>query len=663
MRGESSKSYSASKKILSFRLLYDLLGPHAYSVIIFGALFCTLAVKFFHSYRTGLLNEYMGWILADIAVLLAIEVVLTLVCFRWPQSWVIRIACVVAAGVCAWSIINAGWVIRGGMQILPTVFVPFVLNPLTTLITVVALLIDMPASGFILLIPTALAVAFFFFVLRKPTPPNYNRKLFAYRILICVIFILTAVLAYSAVAKQGSASITSAELRYNCHLKAVKNLLFADTWKLTKEDLANAERTIPAFDEVGILLKQERINHNVVLIVLEGVQYMQTSLGDRQSNLTPYLENLASQGAEFTNFRSTLTHTTKALFSLLTGRYPSTSQDITEAVPSSKPYASIPTILKDQLNYRTAFFQSAKGNFESRPGLVYNLGFDKYLAREDLADPEAFLGYLACDEFSMLKPIVEWIKASENPFFLTVLCSATHDPYEVPQWYGVPARKLIERYRQAISYTDKFIAALDNKLTELNLVDETIFCVVGDHGEAFGEHGMFGHIRIAYDELLHIPCVVRAPSLIEPDTKITEAVSSVDLAPTIFSLFGFDTDTADFDGINMLKAEMVDRKVYFSGWLQESPAGFVRANRKFIYDPTNNMVSVFDLKTDPFELNRIELPEAQAQRVAAEIIAWRKKSIFRIDQMPSGSQILFDSWLCRWSNRFSWAKYNPERVQ
>ena len=648
---------------MRIRRFYGLLGPRAYSVIIFGALLCTLAVKFFHSYRTGLLNEYLGWILADIAVLLGIEAILTLICFRWPQSWVIRIACVVAAGVCAWSVINAGWVIRGGMQILPTVFVPFVLNPLTTLITVVALLIGMPASGLILLVPTALSVTFFFFVLAKPTPPNYNRKLFAYRILICVIFILTAVVAYSAVAKQGSVSMTSAELRYNCHLKAVKNLLFADTWKLTKEDFTNAKRKIPAFDEARILLKQERTNHNVVLIVLEGVQYIQTSLGDRQGNLTPYLAELANQGAEFTNFRSTLTHTTKALFSLLTGRYPSASQDITETVPSSKPYASIATILKDRLNYRNAFFQSAKGNFESRPGLVYNLGFDKYLAREHLADPEAFLGYLACDEFSMLKPIVEWIKASENPFFLTVLCSATHDPYEVPEWYGVPARKLIDRYRQTISYTDKFIAALDTELTRLNLADETIFCVVGDHGEAFGEHGMFGHMRIAYDEILHIPCVVRAPSLIEPETKITEAVSSIDLAPTILSLFGFDANAADFDGINVLGVNTGDRKVYFSGWLQESPAGFVRANRKFIYDPTSNMVSVFDLKTDPLELKRIELPESQAQRVAAEIIAWRKNSIFRIDQKPAGSQLLFDSWLCRWTNRFSWSKSCPERIK
>ncbi|MHC4545018.1 MAG: hypothetical protein ACYSYL_10905 [Planctomycetota bacterium] len=64
--------------------------------------------------------------------------------------------------------------------------------------------------------------------------------------------------------------------------------------------------------------------------------------------------------------------------------------------------------------------------------MVYNLGFDKFWARDDLNDPNAFLGYLACDEFSMLGPITEWIKAEERPFLLTILCSVTHDPYEVP---------------------------------------------------------------------------------------------------------------------------------------------------------------------------------------------------------------------------------------
>ena len=329
-------------------------------------------------------------------------------------------------------------------------------------------------------------------------------------------------------------------------------------------------------------------------------------------------------------------------------------------MPAKKPYASIATILGDQLDYRTAFFQSAKGNFESRPGLVYNLGFDKFWARDDLNDPDAFLGYLACDEFAMLEPIAEWIKADARPFFLTVLCSVTHDPYEVPAWFAEPGKGPLERYLQAVSYTDRFLAELDARLADLELRDKTILCVISDHGEAFGEHGLLGHERIAFDEVLRIPFCLRAPSMIEPDTRITQPVSSVDLTPTLLALLGFDVSVAGFDGANALELVPNGRKVYFSGWLRESPAGFVRANRKFIFYPSTRTVSVYDLHSDPLELFTAELPEPLTQQIADEVITWQKNSIFRLDQTRTGKTVLFDSWACSWTNRIASVNYRPE---
>jgi len=675
MGTERSQIGSEGKPVLFVRRLYRFLARRAYSVIIFAALFCTLAVKFFHSYRMSLVNEYFGWILADVAVLLGIEVILAVVCFRWPRKFVIRTAIGLSAIVCTWSVMNAGWLIRTGTQILPMVLLPLVRDPLNSLRIIGVNLVKMPAAAVILLGPSAIALTFFFFVFARPVSPDYKRRWFINRILISCIFIFIAVLARGTVGRRSSAPITSAGLRYNCQLRAVTIFLSAESARLAKTDLTNAKRKIPAFDQIEIELPRhpQRINHNVVIVILEGIQYSYTSLAEKgkgatfvgdskmesPGNLTPYLATLAGQGVEFINTRSTLTHTTKVLFSLLTGRFPSVSQDIAEAVPAVKPYASIATILKHQLNFRTAFFQSAKGNFESRPGLVYNLGFDKFWARDDLNDPNAFLGYLACDEFSMLKPIIEWIKAEENPFFLTILCSVTHDPYEVPAWFSTTAKESIERYQQSIFYTDNFIAALDVELARLNLTDKTIFCVVGDHGEAFGEHGLLGHERIAFEEALRIPFCLRAPFLVEPATEITEPVSSVDLAPTLLALLGFDVEDVGFDGVNTLGPIADDRKVYFSGWMRQGPAGFVKGNHKFIYNPTTKKVSVYDLSGDQLELVGIELPEQRTEGIAEEIITWRKNSIFRLNQQRAGKKVLFNSWLCRWNNRVCSARYQP----
>jgi len=637
--------------------LYGLLAVRAYSVIILGALFCTLSVKFFHSWRYSLVNEYLGWILADISVLLGIEIILALVCFRWPHRWVIRAAIIFAAIICTWSVMNAGWLIRTGTQILPAELLPLIRDPVNISWIVSVNLIKMPKAAVVLLGPSAIALAFFFSVLAKPMQPNYNRRLFISRIIISFIIIVISISARAAVVRQGSPQIASAGLHYNCQLRAIMSFVWPDSGGLARADFAKAKRKIPTFDQIALTLKPQQINHNIVIVILEGIQYDYTSLSNRGDNLTPYLADLAEQGVEFVNARSTASHTTKALFALLTGRFPSLSQDIAEAVPVEKPYASIATIVSGQLDFRTAFFQSAKGNFESRPGLIYNLGFDKFWARDDANDPDSFLGYLACDEFSMLKPITEWIKADDKPFLLTILCSVTHDPYEVPEWFSEPAEELLERYQQAVFYTDKFLAALDVELASLSIADKTILCVLGDHGEAFGEHGLLGHERIAFDEVLRIPWIIRAPFLVEPGAKVSQPVSSIDLTPTLLSLLGFDTSGIDFDGVNVLAYVPEGRKVYFSGWMQQGPAGFVSGDHKFIYAPANKSVCLYDLGTDPLESVRIELPQQQAKKIADEIIAWRKNSIFRIHQQRTGKKLLYDSWLCSWTGRVSSAKY------
>lgn len=645
---------------------------------MFAALFCTLAVKFFHAWRIGLVNEYLGWVSADISVLLGIEVILALFCFRLASRWVIRTACICAAVVCTWSVMNAGWLIRTGTQILPTILLPLFRDPINALCMIGVNLAKTPTAAVILLGPSAVALVFFFSVLAKPLPPHYNQKRFAGRIAASVLLILIAVLGRSTSTNRGSLQIISEGLRYNCQLRAVTSLFFSDSAHLANPNLSDAKRKVPGFDNIRIAIspKHHRVNLNVVLVVLEGIQYRYTSLYDKQSNLTPHLASLAEQGVEFTNARSSITHTTKVLFSLLTGHFPSVSQDIAETVPVKKRYAGLPTILKQGANFRTAFFQSAKGNFEARPGLVYNLGFDKFWAREDLNNTDAFLGYLGCDEFAMLEPIVEWIKADDNrPFFLTLMLSVTHDPYVVPRWFAAPAKASLTRYQQTIAYTDKFLSALDAELAKLSLTDKTIFCVIGDHGEAFGEHGLLGHERIPFDENLRIPFCLREPSLIQPKTTVTEPVSSVDLAPTLLALLGFDTSNAGFDGTNALGQIPDDRKVYFSGWLSQSPAGFVKANRKFIYYPANKFVlskfipgaaeavdgtvSVYDLNTDPLELSPTEPSEQQNREIADDILTWRRDTIFPLGSKRTGKKTLFDTWQCRWNNRVASVKYRP----
>ncbi|UCE47650.1 MAG: hypothetical protein JSW47_18880, partial [Phycisphaerales bacterium] len=170
------------------------------------------------------------------------------------------------------------------------------------------------------------------------------------------------------------------------------------------------------------------------------------------------------------------------------------------------------------------------------------------------------------------------------------------------------------------------------------------------------------HNRIAFDELLHIPFCLRAPFLVEPARKITRPVSSIDLTPTLLGLLGFETESAGLDGVNALAPVPENRKVYFSGWMREGPAGFVQNCRKFVYHPTERTACLYNLKSDPLELVRIELPQKRMEEISNDIVAWRTNTVFKPNQLSAGRRVLYDRWICQWrTDRVSSAKYKKQQ--
>lgn len=652
--GKNTLNLSASIESPAVRL-YHCLAKRAYSVIMFAALFCTLTIKLFLASKLNLIVQYPSWIYSEIALLLSAEMLLAYCCYRWNSRQVIRLVTILAAAFCTWSVTNAGWIIRTGTQIVPQVFLPLVREPLTAFTIIGTNLAKMPLAAFILLAPSAIALAFFFSVLAKPQNPDYKKKSFTRKVIITSIIILLALIGKITDLNCDKENITSVGLKFNSQLKATSILLSkALDHKERSEIMLNPKRSIPAAGDIALDSSGIR-RSNIVIVVLEGVQYRLTSLSDPAADNTPYLKTIADAGVEFTDTHSVLTHTTKSLFGLMTSRAPSALQDISEAVPSQNTFASIASILKTQAGYRTAFFQSAKGTFESRPALISNLGFENFTAREDLDDPNAFIGYLGCDEFALIKPVTNWIQQSDQPFLVTIMCSITHDPYVVPEWYAKPDKQSFARYIQSIRYTDTFLKAIDDELKKLSLDDSTILCVISDHGEAFGEHGLSGHERIIFEESLRVPWVIRAPQLIKAGTTITKPASTIDLTATLLAMMGFKFASGSFDGLDALAPLPDDRKVYFSTWLDQGPAGYIQQNKKYIYDSITKSLLAYDLPADPLETNSLQL-DGQTEKIKADIINWKESTYFKINQQPKGEKILFDKWQCQWDNRISSTK-------
>lgn len=650
-----------------YKGVFGFLIAWAASIIVAAALICTLLAKLYWAIHINRLRDWPDWIISDLFVLAAVELLIVLVYFFWHRNLVARLMLLFAAVICTWSVVNAGWLIATGTQALPAVIAPLFYDPLGRFSIVGHHLAVRPLAAVALLGPSAIALVFFFYALAKPVVPKIDKKQIRARMIFYVgLFILAG--SFAIFIGSDVKAPVQAELRYNSQLKAIKSLFYrnpSERNETKKISVNETSRTVAR--PIQLSNNKYAGKYNIVVVVLEGVSPMQTNLYDGAADV-PFLKSLASRGVIFKNCHTVATHTTKSLFAIHTGRYPSVSQDYVEAAVSEQPFQSIAAILKLGAGYRTAFFQSAKGSFEARPGLVHNLGFDKFFARDDIADANTYLGYLAADEFAIIEPITDWIKQSEQPFFLTVLGSATHDPYEIPARLENDRTNNDSdpqpRYRRLIEYTDSFIAKLYEEVSRAVKNEKFIFCVVGDHGEAFGQHARFGHARIPYEEATRVFWIMSADKLIKHGKKIDLPVSNLDVTPTILSLLDFEISDAAFDGINALKKKLPARKVYFSTWMNNGPAGFIFGSQKFIYDPTNKLIMEFDLSQDPLELNgrftRIS-KSADSNESIALINAWQHRHFHDLrDDGEEKYQRIFDNWLCQTATREPRAVYDKK---
>lgn len=320
---------------------------------------------------------------------------------------------------------------------------------------------------------------------------------------------------------------------------------------------------------------------NVLLIVVDTLRADHMSLHGYERITDPNLVRIAGEGVMFENAYATSSWTLTAHASLFTGRWPY-EHKADGGRHLDNTYPTIAEALAAR-GYRTGAFN---GNFETvtkRWGFARGFHhFEDYYQTLPQLAVSSFYGrfmeyYVLHKVFNMEFSIdrrwapsvnqstLDWIdQDAEIPFFAFVNYYDVHAPYISPErarfsefenpgglvntdWTTADiynpktpeqVQGEIDAYDGGIYYNDGQIQVLLDELQERGVLENTIVMITSDHGELFGEHGLWEHHNSLYRPVIHVPMIVWYPKSVPQNVRIDTPVSNAAIPATILDMLG-----------------------------------------------------------------------------------------------------------------------------
>ena len=195
----------------------------------------------------------------------------------------------------------------------------------------------------------------------------------------------------------------------------------------------------------------------------------------------------------------------------------------------------------------------------------------------------------------------------------------------------------VSRYLGMVSQIDEAIGRVLAALNELGLADSTLVIYTTDHGDNCGSHRLIDKHYVMYEDVVHVPLVMRWPEVIAPGMVCEEfVVHALDLAATVCEATGLPIPSG-YQGrslMPLLRGELL------ADWREDVVATYhgaqfglyeqrmLRDRRfKYVWNPTD-VDELYDLAADPWELrNLVGQPEyakvlrSMRQRLLERLVA------------------------------------------
>jgi len=351
------------------------------------------------------------------------------------------------------------------------------------------------------------------------------------------------------------------------------------------------------------------------------------------------LDALAARGVRYARALTASPLTLPAHASLLSGLAPAAHglhDNGLVTLPEEIP--TLATALAEE-GYTTAAFVGSRV-LDRRFGLSRGFAhYDDHLAAEEIGE----YGYPERRANAVVDAALLWFRArpSGTPFFLWLHFYDPHAPYDPPSG-GATAKA---RYRGEIAFVDQEIGRLLHGLGQS--IEKTLVAVVGDHGEALGEHGERTHGLFLYRSVLEVPLLVAGPG-VPQDMVVHQPVPTRRLAATLLERLGFTKHPlppAVLPG-PWTTEEAVEIPIYSETWLPATAYGWspleaiTLGHWRLIVAPGPEL---FNFVADPGETeNQVVSKRRQARRMKAALENYKKDLDVRTALPTQDAELLAD---------------------
>jgi choline-sulfatase len=377
---------------------------------------------------------------------------------------------------------------------------------------------------------------------------------------------------------------------------------------------------------------------NVLLICVDTLRADKLGAMGHKGGLTPNLDALAAGGVLFARTIAQGPNTPQSFPSTFTSRYPT-------RVPVRRKFTGYPALTPEAQTFfevlQTAGIATAaaSSHFYFKPKRGITQGVEDWDNRDatNLKDSNKDIASPRIVPRAVAK--LKQLAAGKRRFVMFVHLFEPHSTYvRLPgfKYTERGVKGLEQKYDFEIRFADRWVGKLIEGLESAGLADNTAVIAYADHGEAFGDHRFYFHGQALYNEVIHIPLIVRLPGKQPPVKVVKERVALLDLAPTILSLMGVPAPEG-FQGISLLpqmygaKADPKRRigavLMPYPAWPKGQQALFL-GNHKAIQRVTENRFEVYDLESDPREKNNLARKDpALARRLKAELARFAEEEL------------------------------------